>query len=250
LESAQRMTCQHGTHVEATAELERYCKHDATNGEVTSTENQFSTEVKQRPSTGKELKPEDKSPIYQDGYQTADSSMQCHPRRGSYTASLITRPQSTSISEKCTTCDIAAANNGNESREMDDNNSTSNPSEQCTLHEPAEATADQRPDRLTPGRQSHDQRTMQDSTSSLTAKTSVTTKASRRKRYQPPIVDTNQRVPILINSDDSGDPYRFGGDTELDTSGDEQDALPANRKKRLRPEGPAGSVSWADRDFE
>jgi hypothetical protein len=158
LKSAQRMTCQHGPDAEATAELERYCKHDATDEKATSTR----------------------------------------------------------ISEKCTTCDIAAANNGNESIEMDDNNSASN---QCMVHQPAEATADKRPDEL-----------------------------------GPIIVDMNQGVPILIDSDDEDiNPYRFGGDTEPASSvvsGDEQYTLPPNRNKRPRAEVSAGSVSWADPDFE
>jgi hypothetical protein len=59
------------------------------------------------------------------------------------------------------------------------------------------------------------------------------------------------KEPIWIDSDDECiDPYCHGGDTQPDSSGDEELAVSPTRVKRSRPEGSAGSVRWADPDFE
>ena len=59
------------------------------------------------------------------------------------------------------------------------------------------------------------------------------------------------KEPVWIDSDDECiDPYRHGGDTEPDPSGDDELAVSPNRVKRSRAEGSAGSVRWADPDFE
>jgi hypothetical protein len=59
------------------------------------------------------------------------------------------------------------------------------------------------------------------------------------------------KEPIWIDSDDECiDPYCHGGDTEPDPSSDEELAVSPNRVKRSRAEGSAGSVRWADPDFE
>jgi hypothetical protein len=59
------------------------------------------------------------------------------------------------------------------------------------------------------------------------------------------------KEPIWIDSDDECiDPYCHGGDTEPDPGSDEELAMSPNRVKRSRAEGSAGSVRWADPDFE
>ena len=80
--------------------------------------------------------------------------------------------------------------------------------------------------------------------SSPTSKKSFPTKPSWSRASQPVILGTNNREPIIIDSDDEGD-------TQLNVGGDEQYALPSPKRiKRTRAEGPAGLVRWADPKFE